>query len=52
MLGWDEENIIPPGTEMLGVRVSSEGSAEYDGGMIIKIADLPPNTEALRIYMS
>ena len=52
VLGWDEEIIIPLGTEMIGVRVRGEGSVEYDGGMIIRIVDLPPNTEVLRIYMS
>ena len=48
----DEEITIPPGTEMVSISVRGEGDVEYGDGMIVKIADLPPGTEALRIYMS
>ena len=37
------------GTVTVGVR--GEGDAKYSEGMIIEIADLPPGTVALRIYM-
>jgi len=47
----DEEITIPPGTETVSVSVRGEGDAGYGNGMIVKIADLPPGTEALRIYM-
>lgn len=49
---WNEEIIIPPGTETVAVSVRGEGNVEYGEGMIVKIADLPPGTVALRIYMS
>lgn len=47
----DEEITIPPDTETVAVRVQGVGEPEYSNGMIIKIADLPPDTEALRVYM-
>jgi len=47
----DEEITIPHGTETIAVSVRGKGDAEYNEGMIIKIADLPPDTEVLRIYM-
>ena len=52
-LFWDDEVgiTIPPGTGMVAIRVQGAGQAEYCGGMIIRIADLPPGTEALRVYM-
>jgi len=48
----DEEIIIPPGTKTMSLNIRGEGDVEYDNGMIINIADLPPGTEALRIYMA
>lgn len=47
----DEEITIPLGTETVSVSVRGEGDAKYGDGMIIEIANLPPGTEALRIYM-
>lgn len=46
----EEEFPMPPGGETVAVRVRGEGRAKY-GGMIVKISDLPPGTEALRIYV-
>lgn len=46
----DEEITMPTG-EMISVSIRGEGDVEYGNGMIIKIADLPPGTVALRIYM-
>jgi len=48
----DEKITISPDTEMIAISVGGAGDARHSGGMIIKIADLPPGTEALRIYMS
>jgi len=47
-----DEKITMPTGEMVSVSVRGEGSVEYGDGMIIEIADLPPNTVALRIYMA
>ena len=45
------ERITTPTNKMISVSVRGEGDVEYGDGMIIRIADLPPDTEALRIYM-
>ena len=52
-LFWDDETAIaiPPGDRIVAVNVQGEGNASYGSGMIIKVADLPPGTEILRIYM-
>lgn len=47
-----DEEIEMPGGKMISVSVRGEGDVEYGNGMIVKIADLPPGTVALRIYMS
>lgn len=47
----DEEIDMPTG-EMVSVHVQGEGDVKYGNGMIIKVADLPLGTVALRIYMS
>jgi len=46
----DEEIDMPSG-KMISVPIRGEGSIEYCDGMIIVIADLPPGTVALRVYM-
>lgn len=48
----DERITISPDTEMVAISIGGAGDARYSEGMIIKIADLPPGTEALRIYMA
>jgi len=47
----DEEIDMPTG-EMISISIRGEGDVKYSNGMIIKIADLPLGTEALRIYTS
>lgn len=37
---------------MIEVTLYGEGKPEYGDGMIIKMADLPPGTVELRVYMS
>jgi len=51
-LGYGEAILILPADGMVATRVRGEGDAKYGEGMIIEIADLPPGTKALRIYMS
>lgn len=46
-----DEEIAVPKIDVIAVRVKGEGNAKYGEGLIIKIADLPPRTETLRIYM-
>lgn len=48
---WNEEIDVPSDAETVTIRVLGTGNAKCGEGMIVRLADLPSETEALRIYM-